>query len=187
MQSKTLTKLIGFLAFVALVAGATVAAWDYEPDSSSRRGGSAERIWHGLLALVGQEENATGGMIWLGRGLALLAVALFVLFVVRRLRAGRPTAEQQYALQQPYAPAQYEQGQYEQGQYEPQQYQQPRYEPQYEQPQPTPPPVPAPSWGAVTSGPTPLPVVPPPAEREPDPSATRQVIIPPLPPNWGRN
>jgi hypothetical protein len=202
VQSKTLTKLIGFLAFVALVAGATVAAWDYESTSSSRRGESWERIWHGVLALVGQEEDtATGDMIWIGRGLGLLAVALFVLYVVRRLRAARPATstpteqapEQHYAARQ-YAAPRYEQPQYEQLQY--QQYAQQPPAPWSEeaiatksQSQQAPPPVPAPSWGAVTSGPTPLPVVPPPPapEEEADPSATRQVIIPPLPPNWGRN
>jgi hypothetical protein len=191
VQSKTLTKLIGFLAFVALVAGATVAAWDYESTSSSRRGESWERVWHGVLALVGQEDgNATGDMIWIGRGLGLLAVALFVLYLVRRLRAAPSagTTSVQHAPEQQYAP---------QG-YAPQEYaQQPPVQwsgnapATQSQPQSAPPPVPAPSWGAVTSGPTPLPVVPPPPpaaeEKEPDPSATRQVIIPPLPPNWGRS
>jgi hypothetical protein len=213
VQSKTLTKLIGFLAFVALVAGATVAAWDYESTSSSRRGASWERIWHGVLAMVGQEDDATGDMIWLGRALGLLAVALFVLYLVRRLRAARPEGttpggqqyapHQQYAPEQQYAtqqyPAQQPQQQNAPQQYAPQQQYVPQPQAQWSgdaaptppQPAPTsaqsaPPPVPAPSWGAVTSGPTPLPVVPPPAEEKPDPSATRQVIIPPLPPGWGR-
>jgi hypothetical protein len=168
VQPKTLTKLLGFLAFLALVAAATVAAWDYEPTSQGNRGQGLERIWHGVLALVGQEQNATSGMIWIGRALAVLALALIAVYVVRRVRGSEPTNEHAAAPQQ-HAP----------------QHQQPQVQWATGGPQPAP--VQQPSWGAVTSGPTPLPVVPPPAEKEPDPTATRQVIIPPLPPNWGRN
>ncbi|MGY1772662.1 hypothetical protein [Blastococcus sp. SYSU D00813] len=239
MTGKSLTKLIGFLAFLAVVAGATVAAWDYDTTSSSSRGRGLETIWHGLLALVGQEENATGDMIWIGRGLALVGVALLVLYVVRRVRASRPAGADRPAGQQPgeqhapehatqqYASAQHAPQQYVPEQYAPQQYApqqapqqpgaepyaapQPQPQPQPQQvqwstggPQPAPPPAASLSWGAVTSGPTPLPPVPQerpqqeqageeqptqqaPQTRQPDPAdMTREVIIPPLPPGWGR-
>ena len=180
MTSKNLNPLIGFLAFVVLSAGATIAAWDHEATSSSSRGRSLETLWHGVLALLGQEQNATGGMTWLGRGVALVGVGLFVLYVVRRVRAPRPAAPHQQPPHQqaPDQPA-------------PQQLQ-PQVQWSTGVPQPTPPPVAALSWSAVTSGPTPLPPIPQqPEPQQPDgrqeAEMTREVIIPPLPPGWGRS
>ncbi|WP_409333275.1 hypothetical protein [Trujillonella humicola] len=220
MTGKSLTKLIGFLAFLLVVAGATVAAWDYESTSSSRRGEGLETIWHGVLALVGQEQNATSGMIWIGRGVALVGVALLALYVVRRVRANRPAGARQHptpatgpqqqtsqhwAPEQASPPQQYAPGQYSPGQYSPGQHAAPQQQAEQQQvawstggPRPTPPPA-ALSWGAVTSGPTPLPPVPQERPEQPDPDRapqtrqpepadmTREVIIPPLPPGWGRS
>ena len=43
------------------------------------------------LAVFGQQEDATSGVIWLGCGLALVGLVLVVLFVVRRARAAGAT------------------------------------------------------------------------------------------------
>ena len=192
MQPKALTKLIGFFAFLTLAAAATVAAWGYDATSTGRRGRGLETLWHGLLSLLGQEEDATSDMIWVGRGIALVGLALVALYAVRRIRAATPdgapaAASPQHAPAQQFPPAQPTA--------------QPTAQPQVQWsaggPQPAP--VPQPSWGAVTSGPTPLPPIPQApqgaqAPRAPqqdgpaqDTSTTRAVIIPPLPPNWGRD
>ncbi|SEO75580.1 hypothetical protein [Trujillonella endophytica] len=185
------TKQIGWCAFLLLAVAAALAAWGYDTGSSSGRGRGLELAWHGLLALIGQED-VSGWRIWVARGLALAGLGLLAWFVVRRVRGRRPAGAApapfhppqdgvpgppwQPATEQPRLP-------------EPQ----PQVRWSTDGPQPAPPVAPVLSWGAETSGPTVLPVLPtaPPSAASgapvPPADATREVIIPPLPPGWARN
>lgn len=185
------TKQIGWGAFLVLVAAAALAAWGYDSESSSRRGRGLEFVWHGVLALIGQEE-ASGWRIWGARALALAGVGLLAWYVARRVRGDRPgraAPGSQPTVEQPPRPEPQFQPQHEhQFQPHPPAFpQQPQVQWSTGGPQPAPPVAPVPSWGAETSGPTPIPVLPtsppqPASAPAPPPDATREVIIPPLPP-----
>lgn len=82
-------KYLGILALALLVGAAALASMDVESTSSTRRGQSVEGLFHGLGAIIGLEEPADAGQVWLARLLALAAVAVVGAVVWRKSQRKR--------------------------------------------------------------------------------------------------
>ncbi len=84
MATASSSKAMGFVAFVLLVAGPTVASFDYEASSSTRRGSTVESLWFGLQAILGIESAENAAPIWIGRLLMLAGIAILVLWIRKK-------------------------------------------------------------------------------------------------------
>lgn len=82
-------KLLGILGLALLVGAASVASLDYEATSSTRRGQSAEGLFHGITTILGLEEPTDGGMVWLARLMVLAGLAVLGLVIWRRAQRRR--------------------------------------------------------------------------------------------------
>ena len=80
------TKGPWFGAFLFIFIGATVAGWNYNPSSSSRRGGALESAFKGLAYIAGTESTKDVGLMWTGRLLVVVGLALAGYGIWRSLR-----------------------------------------------------------------------------------------------------
>jgi hypothetical protein len=84
--------LLGFLVFLFIFIGSSIAGWNYIPSSTTRRGGTMESAFVGLGYVLGQPHDSDdAGLVLAGRFLVFLGLAVAGFTLWRRFRKSPQT------------------------------------------------------------------------------------------------